>query len=532
MLLNPTPDVRAAGIDTARPAQCTPIALAAWIVIALAFMVPFLLYFDTAKSMVAIWDSSETFAHGYIILPITIWLIWRRREVFAELPPQPCWPALLLLVLVGFGWLLARMGEVQVVMQYAFVAMIPVIALAILGRRLSSSLAFPLLFLLMAVPFGEIFINPLISFTADFTVWALQTTGIPVLRNGTRFEIPSGSWSVVEACSGVRYLISSVTLGWLYAYLTYRSNKRRAVFMLFAILVPILANGMRAYMIVMIGHLSSMTLAVGVDHIIYGWLFFGLVMFVLFWVGSYWRQDQDTPAAATGTPVSVAVSAVAPTRTAPIIAMAVAIAVTAVIWPLYAHYSDRVTLNDAPVKLERIAIDSPAAFAFTSWAPRFVAADARFDGVFKAAADAKPDAKPVGLTILYYRNPRNGKAVISSSNQLTGEKDEAHQLRSTDRSEALGDRTLGLRETIVQTPTGKLLVWQWYWVGGRFIANNYIGKLLQAKDKLLLHGDDGAAMLLSAPYDANPEQARLSLHTFLNTNLLAIEAALIAARGA
>ena len=121
-------------------------------------------------------------------------------------------------------------------------------------RAWRASLAFPLLFLLFAVPFGEVFIAPLIEFTADFTVAAVQLTGIPVLRNGTRFDLPTGSWSVVEACSGVRYLISSVTLGCLYAYLTYRSTTRRALFVALSIVVPIIANGLRAYMIVMIGH--------------------------------------------------------------------------------------------------------------------------------------------------------------------------------------------------------------------------------------------------------------------------------------
>lgn len=284
MLLTPPPDLLAAPAARLSPYR--------FLMIALALLAPFALYFGTARSIVAIWNSSETFTHGYIILPISLWLIWRRRENFAALPPTPYWPALILLAMAGAAWLLARMGEVQVVQQYAFVAMLPLIALGVLGRRLAASLAFPLLFMLFAVPFGEIFIDPLIQFTAEFTVRAVQLTGIPVLRNGTRFELPSGSWSVVEACSGVRYLISSVTLGCLYAYLTYRSTRRRLLFIAIAIIVPVIANGLRAYMIVMIGHLSSMQLATGVDHLIYGWLFFGLVMFLMFWIGSYWREDQ------------------------------------------------------------------------------------------------------------------------------------------------------------------------------------------------------------------------------------------------
>ena len=233
-----------------------------------AVLAPFLIYFATARSIVSIWNSSETFAHGYIILPISLWLIWRERGRLALLTPAPWWPALLLLAACGFGWLLASLGDVQVVRQYAFVAMSPVTAVIVLGWQMARQLTFPLLFLLFAVPFGDIFIDPLINLTANFTAAAVEMTGIPILRQGNNFSLPSGDWSVVEACSGVRYLISSVTLGCLYAYLTYRSWQRRLLFVLVSIGVPILANGLRAFMIVMIGHFSGMQLAVGVDHLL------------------------------------------------------------------------------------------------------------------------------------------------------------------------------------------------------------------------------------------------------------------------
>ena len=136
-------------------------------------------------------------------------------------------------------------------------------------------LAFPLAFLFFAVPFGEIFVPTLIDWTADFTVAALRFSGVPVYREGNHFVIPTGRWSVVEACSGVRYLIASLMVGTLYAAIAYRSARRRACFIVAAILVPIVANWLRAYMIVMLGHLSNNRLATGVDHIIYGWMFFG-----------------------------------------------------------------------------------------------------------------------------------------------------------------------------------------------------------------------------------------------------------------
>ena len=546
MLLNPAVRV----IDTTTSGRGrTSVVIG--VLIALALLAPFLFYFDTAQSIVAIWNSSETFAHGYIILPISLWLIWRRRENFSLLPPHPFWPALALIAIVGAGWYVARMGAVQVVMQYAFAALIPSIALALLGRRLAWSLAFPLMFILLAVPFGEVFIDPLISFTADFTVRALQATGIPVLRNGTRFEIPSGSWSVVEACSGVRYLISSITLGCLYAYLTYRSTVRRAAFMLTAVLVPILANGLRAYMIVMIGHLSGMTLAVGFDHLIYGWAFFGLVMFLMFWIGSYWREDPAAPPAmvvtrtdASGTVIPA--MAVASTRLMQVAAITVAAIALTAIWPLLAMYNDRVTFNPAPVRLAAPAVgwahnsgngdpgtENPATDVFgkaatSAWTPRFAVPEARLVDRFMAPAGLSPG--PVDLTILYYRNQRNGKALISSTNRLVDEKDAFHQVRSAVRTERIGDRQLAVREAELAGPNANLLVWNWYWIDGNYTASNYGGKLMEARAKLLFRGDDGAALLLSTPVTGDIEAARSRLRAFLSTSLPGIDASLVAAR--
>src|SRR5258706_16017176 len=143
--------------------------------------------------------------------------------------------------------------------------------LAIWGREVAGAIGFPLGFLVLGVPMGEGLIPPMMDWTADFTVRALQFSGIPVFREGLFFTIPSGNWSVVEGCSGVRYLIASLTVGVLFAYLSYRRTWKRLLFAAMSIVVPIIANGMRAYLIVMIAHLSNNQLAHGVDHFIYGW---------------------------------------------------------------------------------------------------------------------------------------------------------------------------------------------------------------------------------------------------------------------
>ena len=160
------------------------------------------------------------------------------------------------------------------------------------------ALAFPLAFVLCRTHW-RLLLPRMMEWTADFTVLALRASGIPVYREGLQFIIPSGAWSVVEACSGIRYLIASVTAGCLFAYLSYQSMLKRAVFIGVAIVVPLVANWVRAYLIVMLGHLSGNTIATGVDHLIYGWLFFGLVIGVMFLIGARW-VDPPAPAPSHG----------------------------------------------------------------------------------------------------------------------------------------------------------------------------------------------------------------------------------------
>ena len=481
-----------------------------------AMLALLVLYRGTVASMVSVWNSSETFAHGYAILPISLWLIWRRRDVFTRIPAVPCWPALGLLALCGAAWLLARAGEVQVVMQYAFVAMIPALALAVLGRRLAGALAFPLLFLLFAVPFGEVFVPPLINFTADFTVAAVRATGIPVLRNGTMFELPTGNWSVVEACSGVRYLISSITLGCLYAYLSYRSTARRVLFIALSVVVPIVANGLRAYMIVMIGHTSDMALATGVDHLIYGWLFFGLVMFIMFWIGSYWREEEAVTAAAD------AVQAPAALAARPLTGAAIAAVLVCALWPALGALSDKAAHNPAPVRLDGTRLAGMS--GVPTWSPEFLKSDAMLAGRYTAAG------APVDLNVLYYRNQGPDKRLISSVNRVDNRALNFRQIGSEGRLETIGGQKLAVRETRVKGPDGNYLVWHWTWIDGQFIANDYLGKLRQAQAKLMMRGDDGAAIMVATPVGEDADTARAALRAFLDANLAPLQATLEAAR--
>ena len=491
--------------------------------LALALLLPLLANLATARSIVAIWNRSDTFAHGYLILPGALWLIWQQRAALARLPLRPCWPALPLLLGCAAAWLLAQLGEVQIVRQYAVVAMLPLAVLLLLGRRVARAIAFPLLFLGFAVPFGDVFIPPLMDVTADATIAALRLSGIPVLREGNTFMIPSGSWSVVEACSGLRYLISSLTLGCLYAWLTYRSRLRQAAFIALAVLVPIGANAVRAYGIVMMGHLSGMTMAVGFDHLIYGWVFFGLVISLLFLIGSLWREDRSQPVLDADARARAAATAATPSAAPGQLALAaLAVLLAAGAGPLAAGYLERAQFNPQPVRLDGFQAGWPAATPFADWQPAFAAPAAQLRQSYAAGQ------QQVGLTLLYYRNQQAERPMISSGNRLTLDaKNQAwHEAGSALRQENLAGRALSVNETVLKGANGRLLVWRWYAIDGRRTANDYVGKLWAVRQRLLRGSDDGAVVLLYTPLDEQPEVARATLRRFLAANLAALDATL------
>ena len=478
-------------------------------------------YGDTVSAMVAIWQRSDTFAHGFLIVPISAWLVWRRRDVVANLPLRPSPVVLPLLALAGFAWFFAGLAAVSVVQQYAVVAMIVLVVWAVLGTPVAAALAFPLSYLLFAVPAGEFMLGMMMEHTADVTVAALRLTGIPVYREGQFFSIPSGNWSVVEACSGLRYLIASVTVGVLYAYLSYRSLARRAAFIAASFVVPIIANWIRAYMIVMIGHVSKMEYAVGADHLIYGWVFFGVVMALLFWVGSYWREDLDD----APQPTAGIVRREAPLGALAATALAAALLVAA--WPMTKDRLDKARSLELPILQTPVPAPgwNPVPGSLTRWQPHFKEARAI------VAQDYTDGAARAGIHIRYYRKQRPGAQLITTENMLISTRskewataDERHRVLT------LGDAALPVIESRLRSPHGNLLVWRWYWIDGEYVVNPYRAKFLQAKAMLFGRGDDGAAIFLYAPYEAGASSARRTLENLAGAMLPAISKTLENAR--
>ena len=251
------------------------------------------LFHVEAMNAVRTWIDSTAYNHCFLVVPIVIWLIWDRRFSLHGLAAAPLPVAALLIPPLAAVWLAAERLGIMEGRQLVALTMVEVLFLATLGWRLWRALMGPLLYLYFLVPFGEFLTPKLQDVTTWFTRHGLNLLGIPAYIDGYIIEIPEGTFFVAEACAGLRFLIASIAFGALYALMMYRSPFRRLAFILLSIAVPIVANGIRAMGIVVLGHILGSAEAGAADHIIYGWVFFSFVILLLILAGLPFREDSE-----------------------------------------------------------------------------------------------------------------------------------------------------------------------------------------------------------------------------------------------
>lgn len=443
-------------------------------------------YWSTLAAMAHVWNTSDTYAHGWLIGPIALYFLYRLRPQLAAVPQRLCWWALLPLAGAGAVWALGALADVQVLQQLAVVAIVIGIVLFLMGWRWVAAASFPFGLLFLAVPLGDGLTPHMIDLTADFVVAALRVSGIPVYRDGTYFVIPSGSWSVVSGCSGMRYLMATITVAVLFAWLSYRSVWRRVVFVLVAIVFAFVANWLRAYGIVMIAHLSDMRLALGIDHYVYGWVFFGIIIFVLLLLGGLFADRSADTEPDPGPPVR---------RERPRLLAPAVLALLGVIhlWPIAVR---ALTASGAGAALAASALatvgEPGVPLPALDWTPHYVGEPARYGGGFDVPG------RSAGWVLAWYPVQHQGLELIHAANRLVSEKHDPWRQQSQ-RVVATGDLAVpSAIETTLRSRDGprSILVWQWYWVAGRVTQNPLVAKLYGVIGQLEGRGNAAASILL------------------------------------
>lgn len=433
--------------------------------------------------MARIWWTSTTYGHCIFIPPVIAWLVWQRRAELAQLRPVAWWPGLAVVAAGGFGWLLGDAASAAVLRQAGLVAMLIGAAVTLLGPQVARGLTFPLAYAGFLVPFGEELEPPLQQVTVAIVMPLLDLVGVPAQVDGVLIHAGRYWFEVAEACSGSKFVLAMLAFGVLVANLCFTRWRRRAVFLAACVVVPVIANGVRAFGTIYAAHLTSLEAATGADHIVYGWLFFAVVMAGL--LAAAWRWFDRAPDAPAFDPDRLQAPV---TRTVPLAVAVLLVLATATIFPSWSAAANRAAPLPPQLSLPELPGWTRAPISTTApWQPHHPGADHTLFGRY---VDARGNAVDVGVAV--FARQREGAELVSFGTGVLREAD--RWLRVADLPPIAGGRAMRI------TAPGPVerVVASWYRVGDVDAASPLQVKRHTAQARLLGRSNRALVVHLSA----------------------------------
>jgi exosortase len=241
-------------------------------------------YAPVLKALVRQWNNDPDMGHGFFVPLIAGFIIWQRREELAAIQPEPNWWGLLVVAWGGLQLMLATLGAELFTARMSFVVTLIGVVWTLGGTVMLKKLAFPLFLLFFMLPIPAVIYSAatfkLQILASQLADGALTVLSIPVLREGNVLELPNQRLSVVDACSGIRSLLSLTFLSLVYGYFFERKTWVRVVLFFSTIPIAIIANASRVTMTGIITQVKP-ELAEGFFHEAEGWVIFMVALGIL-----------------------------------------------------------------------------------------------------------------------------------------------------------------------------------------------------------------------------------------------------------
>ena len=255
-----------------------------WIMIAWFGLLLVVCYAPVMRRLVAQWDSDPDVGHGFFVPPVAAFIVWQRREELLAIKSRPCWWGLVLVICGGGLLIAATMGVELFVTRVAMVMTLTGMVWLLGGTAILRKVMFPLFLLLFMIPIPQVAYNritfPLQLLASRLAGNALSILGIPVLREGNILELASQKLSVVEACSGIRSLLSLTFVSLVYGYFFEEKRWIRVLLFLATIPIAIVANASRVTFTGIASEINP-KLAEGIFHESTGWVIFMVALVIL-----------------------------------------------------------------------------------------------------------------------------------------------------------------------------------------------------------------------------------------------------------
>ncbi len=251
----------------------------------LAALIGFL-YYDVVIRLVQQWINDPNFSHGFFVPAFSAFVIWNERKRLAGMEEQPSWWGAVIVALALCVLVVGVLGAELFLSRTSLVLLLGGLLIQLRGWNWFRAVFFPWAFLFLMIPIPAIIFNqiafPLQLLASKLASETLPLLGVPVLREGNVIHLPAMSLEVVEACSGIRSLMSLGTLAIIYGYFLETSFRRRVLLALGAIPIAVAANGLRIVGTGLLAHYWDPAKAMGFFHTFSGWLIFVMSLGLLF----------------------------------------------------------------------------------------------------------------------------------------------------------------------------------------------------------------------------------------------------------
>lgn len=253
-----------------------------WMVFGGTFLTAFL---PVITGLVRTWANSDDNSHGFAIIPLAVYILWQKREALLAAPVRGSWSGLLVASGALLVYIAAKIGEMQTLASVSLIIFLWGTVIFLLGYPIFRICLFPLLVLFFMIPVPAQIIAaltiPLQLIVTKASVWLAAMIGIPIYREGNVINLAQGTFQVVQACSGLRSIMTMLTLGAVLGYFTLRSNMLRGTLLLSGIPIAIAVNVLRVFTLIVAFHFLNVDLSEGAPHTVLGIVLFGAA-FALF----------------------------------------------------------------------------------------------------------------------------------------------------------------------------------------------------------------------------------------------------------
>jgi len=473
------------------------------------------LYADSLAFLFGYWIGSEDYSHGMFVPLISLFLIWQARHRLAGAGAEITWWGLAVVVGGLFLYWIGDLATLFVLQHVSLWLVIVGLVIASIGLRRTRTIAFPLAYLLTSIPL-PVFLYA--SLSSQLQLWSsalgvgfLQLVGVTAFRDGNVIDLGPVQLQVVEACSGIRYLLPLISLALLCAYLFKERMWKRVVLVLSSIPISIVVNGFRIGMIGILVEWYGQGAAEGFYHLFEGWVLFmaslGLLileMWVMSGIGTmgdrssflsrFTWADQSAGTIPTATPQPPH----NPRRfQSPAYLCSVALLVPVAFTPMF-----MVEREEFPPP-RAIFIDFPMKFdgwlgTSRSLEKQYIDA-LRFDD-YVLADFRLGDGQPVNLYAAYYQSQRKGQSAHSPQSCLPGDGWEISSFKPVDvPANAEVVRPLQVNRALIQKDSQKQIVLYWFKQRDRILSNEYLVKLYLFWDAVSRGRTDGALVRIASP---------------------------------